>query len=78
MPRTTPRLRAESKNSKLSRLRIMAGYTHQQLAEALGVSVSSIKRWETGSIPTSKYLPALARALHCTIDDLVSIDADGV
>lgn len=38
---------------------------------ALGVSASSVAKWETtNTCPRAELLPALADLLHCSIDDL--------
>ena len=53
-----------------------AGLTQVTLAQALGVSQSSIAAWEAGSYyPTADKLPASAAALGCTIDDLYKAPA---
>ena len=55
----------------LKYLRRQAKKTQMEVAERTGVSQSTYSTWETGRfVPNSKFLPALAAALHCTIDDL--------
>ena len=45
--------------------------SQKELANALHVSQPSLWAWETGKAnPTADKLPALAKALGCTIDDL--------
>lgn len=52
-------------------LRRQAKKTQMEVAERTGVSQPTYSTWETGRfLPNSKFLPALAAALHCTIDDL--------
>lgn len=52
-------------------LRRQAKKTQMEVAERAGVSQPTYSTWETGRfLPNSKFLPALAAALHCTIDDL--------
>lgn len=52
-------------------LRRQAKKTQMEVAECIGVSQPTYSTWETGRfLPNSKFLPALAAALHCTIDDL--------
>ena len=49
-----------------------AGFTQQDLADELGVSQSTVAMWETQkSLPRTDKLPALAKILGCTIDDLL-------
>ena len=55
----------------LKDLRRQAKKTQMEVAERTGVSQPTYSTWETGRfLPSSKFLPALAAALHCTIDDL--------
>jgi transcriptional regulator with XRE-family HTH domain len=45
--------------------------TQRELADILGVERSSIAKWESGSAyPRAAQLPALAKALSCSIDEL--------
>ena len=49
-----------------------AGFTQQDLADELGVSQSTVAMWETQkSLPRTDKLPALAKILGCTIDELL-------
>lgn len=51
--------------------REMAGIRQEDLANILGVDRSAVGKWETGeNNPRFELLPALARALDCTIDEL--------
>ena len=55
----------------LAYLRERAKMTQRELAEMLGVERSSIAKWESGSAyPRAAQLPALAKALSCSIDEL--------
>ena len=50
-----------------------SGHTERSLARAAGVSQQSVSRWRTGSArPSSRRLPALAKALGVSVDDLVN------
>ena len=49
--------------ARLKRYRRERGLTQQALAEILGVSNSSVSRWESGSYPDVPTLAALARVL---------------
>lgn len=57
---------------EIRRLRENKGLTQSDLAQSLGYQSSSIiAMWESGERkPPSTKLPALARALDCTIDEL--------
>ena len=49
-----------------------AGLTQQDLANELGVGQSTVAMWETQkSLPRTDKLPALAKILDCTIDELL-------
>ena len=49
-----------------------AGFTQQDLADELGVGQSTVAMWETQkSLPRTDKLPALAKILGCTIDELL-------
>lgn len=57
---------------QLKRLREKAGLTQEQLGQKLGVGQSTVGMWETGErLPRADKLPELAKALGCTIDDLL-------
>ena len=67
--RTAPR---HTNDSTIARLRMERGLTQTQLAELIGCPQQTITRWETGQRnPGMKSLVKLARALECTLDDLV-------
>lgn len=51
--------------------RLAAGLSQRQLAELMQVTQGAIANWETGAAyPRASQLPALAKALQCSIDDL--------
>lgn len=51
------------------------GMTQQELAEKLFVKRATVGMWETGTaLPRAAQLPAIARALQCSIDELYSYD----
>ena len=59
--------------------RKMKNMSQQQLADAVGVSQSTVAMWETGKrIPRGKMLKLLANSLGCTIDELFAGDGKGV
>lgn len=55
----------------ISELRKKSGITQEQLADAVGVSVPAVSKWETGnSYPDITLLMPIARYLGVTVDDL--------
>lgn len=53
--------------------RIAAGLTQAALAEVMCVSPQAVGKWESGAAyPRASQLPALAKALGCSIDELYS------
>lgn len=57
---------------RLIELRKQQGLTQQGLADAIGLHVNQIKRYEAGTAqPTLETLVRLAKELHTTLDDLV-------
>lgn len=60
-------------STNLIKQRDMRGWTQEQLAEAIGVSRSTIAKWEAGKgVPKVDNLIALSRALGVTIDSLLN------
>lgn len=56
---------------KIKDYREMAGLTRVQLADRMGVSKVAVRKWEVGlAKPSADKLPALAKLLGCTIDEL--------
>lgn len=61
----------KNKNYALLVLRIKAGMTQTEVAQALNVQQSTVTRWETvGTPPPRKYHEMLCRLYDCTMDDL--------
>lgn len=56
----------------IKKAREKVGLTQQELANELGVVQSTVAMWETqNSLPRADKLPALAKVLGCTIDELL-------
>ena len=56
----------------LKAARVNAGLTQKQFADALGVSKLTVSEWETGKRRIKPiYLPAIARVLNVSVDDLI-------
>lgn len=61
----------------ISDLRKKNGLTQEQLADAVGVSVPAVSKWETGnSYPDITLLVPIARYLGVTVDDLFRYECD--
>lgn len=59
-------------SARLIQLRRQSSMTQQALADAAGVHVNQIRRYEAASAqPTLEALVGLARALHVSLDELV-------
>lgn len=57
--------------SNIRKFRKAAGLTQGELAEKMGTKQPTVAMWETGAAkPRSDKLPALARILGCSIDEL--------
>jgi len=72
LPQEIPFIKKRDDHLKnLRNLRIACGLTQRELADKLGVAQCTIVFWEQGSkYPTADKLPAIARLLGCSIDDL--------
>ena len=57
--------------------RMEKGLTQEEIAKSLGVSQQAVAKWEMGEAkPQADKLPALAKLLGCTIDDLFNEKGD--
>lgn len=55
----------------ISNLRKKANLTQAQLAQAVGVKQPCVAQWEKEkTVPRAMHLPAIARALNVTVDQL--------
>lgn len=67
-------------NTKLAKLRTRAGLTQIKVANAIGVTETTISSWERGlHVPalSFKQTQTLCRILQCTLDDLVEATKKG-
>jgi len=75
MPRQTADqddLIAQAVGQAIAAQREMAKYTQEQLAEAIGVGVQQLSRFERGAVtPSVQRLYQIADALGCRIDELL-------
>jgi len=63
--------------AQLVRLRKQRNWTQQHLADALGINLTQIKRYETGaSQPSLEALKKIALTLSVSLDELVFGDAE--
>lgn len=65
---------AEILGLQLRRIRTLAHCTREHLAELLGVSITSIARWEAGIIsPRADRIPTICQVLACSADELFGL-----
>ena len=65
--------------SRIAQKRKALGLTQEALASQLGISSQAVSKWENDiSAPDIGLLPALAKALNCTTDELLSGKTDEV
>lgn len=65
--------------SRIAQKRKTLGLTQESLAAQLGISSQAVSKWENDiSAPDIALLPALAKALNCTTDELLSGKTDEV
>ena len=54
------------------------GLSQKEVAEKVGVDVSTVTKWETGiADPRAKQIPVLADLFCCTIDELYGRETSG-
>lgn len=59
----------------IKKFREKKGITQQELAAVLGVGQSTVAMWESNkSLPRVDTLKAIAKALGCTIDELLETE----
>lgn len=57
--------------------RSKAGLSQAAVAEKLGISSASVCQWETGkNLPRADKLPEIAALYGCTVDELLSTEAE--
>ena len=56
---------------KLKERRRKLQISQKGLAQILNVDRSTVAKWETGTMPRADKLPAIARALNCSVDELL-------
>lgn len=62
---------------KIKVLRKTQNLSQAELASMLSIQRSTIAKWETGrTMPRSDLLPRIAKALNCTIDELLQEDGE--
>lgn len=57
-------------SESIAKYRKAAGMTQEELGRQVGVSTQAVSKWECGGMPDAGLLPALAEALHVSIDAL--------
>ena len=71
-PRTGPR--KTQSPSAIATMRLRAGMTQDELAEALDTTQVTVYRWESGQLPSIDKLRQIAQALNCFVQDLLPAD----
>ena len=62
---------------EIKRLRLLNEITQEEFAEKVGVTWSTVARWETGEVaPAIKYLPKFAEILGVSEEDLLNPSSD--
>lgn len=62
---------------RIKRQRKKMGLNQEELAERLGVSITTIRRWEWGArMPNTEILPKLAEILGTTVSYLMGFNSD--
>ena len=62
---------------EIKRLRLSRKITQEEFAEKVGVTWSTVARWETGEVePDVKYLPKFAEILGVSEEDLLNPNSD--
>ncbi len=61
---------------RIKAVRLAAGITQRGLARQLGVTPSAVAQWESGGMPTTERLTAVALALGVSLDRLVAPHPD--
>ena len=54
----------------INRFRREAGLTQEAMGDIVGVSMQAVSKWENGGVPDALLLPAIADALHVSVDAL--------
>jgi transcriptional regulator with XRE-family HTH domain len=61
----------------LKTLRTMDGYTQEDVARAIGTSVTNISHWETGlKVPRPEWLTALAKLYGVEVGNLFGVKVE--
>ena len=71
----TPESRKKRAGSKLRRMRMIRGLLQTDLARISGISQRAICLMEKNGIKRADKAMQLARALHCTVEDLIDFNA---
>ena len=59
--------------TRIKTLRLTAGFTQQELADKLGMSVTAVNNWERGRLPHARAIPKLARTLWVEASELATL-----
>ena len=57
--------------NNLRQIRLSLKISQEELAKKLHVERSTVAKWESGTYPRASKLEGIARALNCSVDDLL-------
>lgn len=57
--------------NNLKKIRLALNISQEELAKRLNVERSTVAKWESGTYPRASRLESIAKALNCTVDDLL-------
>ena len=66
------------KELNIKALRRQKGIKQEQLADAVGVSPQAVSKWESGGMPDTALLPAIADYLDVSIDELFGRKSENI
>ena len=57
--------------NNIRQIRLSLKISQEELAKKLHVERSTVAKWESGTYPRASKLEGIARALNCSVDDLL-------
>lgn len=78
IPRCYMPVMANTLAERIKQMRLSKGLDQTQFGEALGVTQSTVGRWEKGAQPKPEALRAIAKFADMTVDDLLDAANNGL